>query len=190
DGDVLAVLGGADASFTGREVHRLVGHSSEEGVRRTLNRLVAHGVVLRREAGRAHLYRLNREHLAAPAVEVLASLRLRLLDRLREAIGGWSIPPLAAAVFGSVARGEAGPASDLDVLVVRPANLEPDDPVWEDQLFALGRSATAWTGNVTRLLELGQDELPDAGRVLRDALAEGLFVAGSAHEVKRLTARA
>jgi hypothetical protein len=64
DGDVLTVLAAADEEFSGRRIQRLLGHSSEPGVRKAAERLVEQGVVLRRPAGRAKLYRLNRQHLA------------------------------------------------------------------------------------------------------------------------------
>src|ERR1700722_20195038 len=58
DGDVLAALARADAEFSGRELARHVGYGSTEGIRRAADRLVAQGVVSRRAAGAAHLYRL------------------------------------------------------------------------------------------------------------------------------------
>lgn len=73
--------------MTGREVARLVGRNSHSGVLDVLNRLAEHGLVERQEAGRAFLYKLNRDHLAAPAVEVLANMRSELLSRLRRATG-------------------------------------------------------------------------------------------------------
>ncbi|MBK7624108.1 MAG: hypothetical protein IPJ14_15950 [Kineosporiaceae bacterium] len=66
DGDLLAVLARADHAFTGRQLARLAGASSE-GARQALARLVVQGIVQREPAGAAQMYRLNREHLAAPA---------------------------------------------------------------------------------------------------------------------------
>jgi hypothetical protein len=106
DGDVLAVLAGADDEFSGRRIHRVMGHGSEPGVRKAVERLVDQGVVLRSQAGRANLYRLNRLHLAAAAIESLAAARAELTARLREAIAGWKHPPLCAVLFGSAARAE------------------------------------------------------------------------------------
>ena len=66
DGDVLRVLARADADFTGGDIHRLLDGPSIRGIAKTLNRLTEQGIVNRRLAGRAFLYRLNRDHLAAP----------------------------------------------------------------------------------------------------------------------------
>src|SRR4051812_5097006 len=85
DGDVLVALAGVDAELTGREVHRLANRGSEHGVRKVLDRLVEEGVVTSRRAGSAKLYKLNREHLAAPAIEALAGMHRELLRRMREA---------------------------------------------------------------------------------------------------------
>jgi predicted nucleotidyltransferase len=178
DGDVLTVLAGADEEFSGRRIHRLLGHGSEAGVRKAVERLVDQGVVLRIQAGRAKLYRLNRRHLGAPGIELLAAVRTELIARLREAIAGWQVAPRCAALFGSAARGEAGPGSDLDLLVVRPADIEEEAPPWREQLASLERDATAWTGNDARIVELAEGELVGAERLLEQVLDEGIELAG------------
>ncbi|HWH46063.1 MAG TPA: nucleotidyltransferase domain-containing protein [Thermoleophilaceae bacterium] len=187
EGDVLRVMAGADAEFTGGEVHRLVEHGSRDGVRDALDRLVDQGVVLCRPAGRAHLYRFNREHVAAPWIEGLAGVRQQLLERLRSEIEGWAVQPVAAAVFGSVARGEAGPESDLDVFLVRPASAD-EDTGWDEQVAALAAAVTRWTGNDARPLEFREDELAaGAGDepVLRDVLEHGIEIGGSLRALRR-----
>lgn len=192
DGDVLAVLAGAEAELSGRQVHRLVGHSSEQGVRKTLDRLAEQGIVLSRQAGRANLYQLNRDHLAAPHIERLAALRGELLNRLRQAIAQWELAPAFALLFGSVARGDAGPESDLDLLIVRSSEIDEDALVWREQVGGIQASATAWTGNDTRVLEVGEDELRTGlGKrepVLAAALEDGLEIAGSLRRLRRLVA--
>jgi predicted nucleotidyltransferase len=189
DGDVLAVLARADAQFTGRHVHRLVGHSSERGVRDALERLVRQGVVHSERVGGSKLYHLNRAHLAAEWVIGLANLRAHLLERLESTIASWTVRPAAAVLFGSVARGEADEDSDLDLLVVRPRGTAPDHPQWEDQLADLQYSGTAWTGNDARVLEYGEAEILD-GEVSRDpalveALRDGIPLHGDVRRLKR-----
>src|SRR5271169_7141876 len=96
DGDVLAVLARADTEMTGREIQRLAGHGSHQGVRNAADRLTQQGIVLRRPAGNANLYKLNRDHVAAPWIEGLAGLPEQVLERLRSAIGAWAQPPILA----------------------------------------------------------------------------------------------
>jgi Nucleotidyltransferase domain len=181
DGDVLAVLAGGRGKLTGRQIARMIG-ASQEGVRRSLQRLVRQGIALDERAGAALLFQLNRQHIAAPYIEGLAFLRLELIRRLREKINEWEISPVSAVLFGSVARGDATTDSDLDIAVIRPANTDADEPGWRDQIVDLEAHASALTGNDTRVLEYSQNELKTAGRrepVLRSAAREGIELFGS-----------
>jgi hypothetical protein len=183
DGDVLAVLAQAEASFTGRQVHHVAGRHSERGVRNALHRLCAQGIVVRERVGSADQYRLNRAHLAAPHVEALAGLRTEFLRRLSHELGQWAPPPVFAALFGSAVRRDMQPDSDIDLLIVRDNAVDAGDPVWRDQLDNLARDVTAWTGNDTRVLEFAVGEarsgLAAGDGVLLAARDEGVVVHGS-----------
>jgi nucleotidyltransferase-like protein len=182
DGDVLAVLARAEAAFTGREVHRLAGRYSEAGVRNALTRLVEQGVVLVERVGPSYAYRLNRDHLAATHIIALAGLRAEFLARLRSRLAGWDPPPAFAALFGSAARADMRAGSDIDLFVVRPDGLDPDDEPWAAQRDELVADVTRWTGNDTRPLEYGDTEARRALRrgeaVLQAIKAEGIHLAG------------
>jgi hypothetical protein len=159
DGDVLAVLAGAEGPFSGRQVHVILGRGSETGVRRALERLRRQGIVSARHAGAAWMYQLNRSHLAAPFVEGLANLPRLLVDQLRTELASWERAPFYVAIFGSFARGEAGPDSDIDLFIVRPAGIDEDDAAWRGQIDRALAAARSWTGNDARVLEYGEDEL-------------------------------
>jgi len=181
DGDVLALLAAGHVKLSGREISRRIG-ASQEGVRRVLERLVADGIVLLERAGAAHLYQLNREHLAASAIEHLTGMRTELLDRLRRAIDAWTIAPAAAVLFGSVARGDAKPSSDIDLLVVRPRAVDGDNLEWRRQLTDLVVCTKAMTGNDTRIVEYSYDDARALGRnerVLAAAAHDGIPLSGS-----------
>jgi len=182
DGDVLVVLAGTTKPLTGRQVAHLVRRGSQKAVAVALARLVKHGLVLREEAGPAYLHRLNRDHLAAPAVEALAAMRSELLRRLRERIGQWVVAPSHASLFGSTARADGDTDSDIDLLVVRPEAVGEDDPVWREQLEGLAEAAYTWTGNHASIIELSQDEfaaLPAQRPPILDELrADGVDLAG------------
>jgi predicted nucleotidyltransferase len=160
DSGVLAVLAGTTRPLTGREIARLLSRPSHSGVLDALNRLTEHGLVDREEAGRAFLYTLNREHLAAPAVDVLAHLRNELLKRLRDTIDSWDIVPAHASLFGSVARGEGDTSSDIDLFIVRPRSVGSEDSRWREQLDLLARQVQRWTGNRAGVAEVGQEAIP------------------------------
>lgn len=80
DGDVLAVLASADATFTISQIQRILTTASGEGIRKVVNRLAAQGVVLQDEVGRTHTYRLDAEHLAAEPIRALAGCTRRSSD--------------------------------------------------------------------------------------------------------------
>ena len=188
DGDVLTTLARGEVELSGGELGRQVAHGSVEGVRRAADRLVEQGVVSRRVAGGAHLYSLNRGHLAARYIEALANLRSELIERLRVLIAGWKQPARVVFLFGSVARGEASVSSDLDLLVVRAAGCDPDDEVWRRQLVELQDAATAWTGNDARLVEFNETELAaqPTEALMEDVITDGIELHGSRRVLRRL----
>jgi predicted nucleotidyltransferase len=159
DAHVLTVLARSRASLTGRQIRQLSTTGSLAGIQLTLARLVTTGVVQAEPAGRAIMYRLNREHLLADAILAIAGARTELTQRLRDRITSWPIPCKHASIFGSVARGESGPDSDLDVLVVRDDAVDPNDATWTDQLSTLELDVTAWTGNTLAWFETTADGL-------------------------------
>lgn len=118
DGPVLAVLGRAGHPLTVGEIAQQAARGSEIGIRRSVARLVEQGIVTATQMGRNLVHELNRDHVAAPAAILLADLRLQLWQRLRETLAGWTERPVHAAVFGSAARGDGGPESDIDLLLV------------------------------------------------------------------------
>jgi predicted nucleotidyltransferase len=181
DGRILEVLCGAEAAFTGRQVHALLGHGSAAGVQLGLNRLSHQGIITAEPAGRAILYRLNGSHLAAPYIRGLVDLRRELLGRLRSEFEGWDPPPLAAYLFGSTARRDSADDSDIDICVVRPLDVDADAPAWRNQVDRLSRMVTAWTGNEARVVEFSEDEVRStAGHdpLLASIRGEGIQLAG------------
>jgi predicted nucleotidyltransferase len=159
DTEVLTVLAGTTMPLTGRQITRLTGRTSHGGVLDVLHRLADHGLVDRQEAGRALLFTLNREHLAAPAVDVLAGMRTELFNRIRHAVAAWKIKPVHVSIFGSTARGDGDTASDIDLFVVRPSSVDADDAGWRAQLEDIAGQIQRWTGNHTGIAEASDDEL-------------------------------
>jgi predicted nucleotidyltransferase len=147
EGEAITVLAGTVKPLTGRQIARMARHGSDRGVRLALNRLAKQGLVDVIEARPALLYRLNREHIAGPIAEALAGLRAELVRRMRDEISSWPLKPVHASMFGSAARGDGGPDSDIDLLIVRPGGTDAEDPAWEGQLSHLADKVRAWTGN-------------------------------------------
>lgn len=134
---MLAVLAGTTAPLTGRQIARLAARGTSPSVSAALARLVEQGLVHRQVAGRAYLHILNRDHVAAPAVQALAGLRGELLRRLRDTFAGWEPSPVHASMFGSAARADGDASSDIDLLVIRPKGVDAEDAAWRDQVHAL-----------------------------------------------------
>lgn len=181
DSDVLVVLAGSTRPRTGREVARLAGRS-KTGVQRVLDRLVEHGLVDRQSAGDAFLYTLNHEHLLAPVVGGMADARTRLFKRLREAVANWETQPVHASLFGSAARGDGDAKSDIDLFVVRPSQIDAENPEWRRQLDELATSVRRWTGNHAAISEVSADDLPrlreERPPVVRDVDQDAVELAG------------
>lgn len=98
------------------------------------------------------------------------------------------VPPVYAAIFGSAARGQMLPGSDLDVFVVRPDSAE--EVTWESDLARLARDSTCWTGNDTRALVMTEREVvvgASAGDpLLQSVLRDGLLLAGRPEWLRRV----
>lgn len=159
DGDTLTVLARTAAPLTGRGVASLVRRGSQPRIQAILDRLVSEGLVDAQPAGSSVLYALNREHLLAEPVVAAATARETLLDRMQARIGTWAVPPLHVSLFGSLARATAGTGSDVDLLVVRPDNVEPTGQRWAAQLSELEGLVLRWTGNHLSWFETTRDGL-------------------------------
>jgi predicted nucleotidyltransferase len=116
---VLRALWRAPAPVTGRQVQQLAGVHNLTATK-CLDNLERLGLLQRRAAGRAYLYSLKRSHrlvrhLIDPIFKAEETAPTRFAGELAQTLRGQC---LSALVYGSVARGEAHSASDVDLLVV------------------------------------------------------------------------
>lgn len=171
DTAVLIVLAGSSVPRSGREIARRAGRS-KTGVQHVLERLVDHGIVERLATGNAQLYSLNRDHLLAGAVEQMANAHTELIRRLHNTIGSWETPAVHVSMFGSAARGDGDTHSDIDMLIVRPANLDPESEQWRAQIDLLAEDVRRCTGNNAGIVEISDADLPRLVGEQRPILAE------------------
>jgi predicted nucleotidyltransferase len=161
DGPVLEVLARTTRPLTGREVHRLAGTGSPNGIRLALVRLTEQGVVDAEQRSTAVFYAANRDHLAWAAVETLASLRRNLIQRIRTELASWQPAPIHASLFGSAARGDGDAASDIDLLLVRSDEVGEEDSPWAEQVDELRQHVAIWTGNRCQAFQLDSQRLAE-----------------------------
>ena len=162
DGPVLEVLAGSAVPLSLSEVHRRASRGALSGTRRALQRLVIEGVVLDVPGG----YLLNREHVAADAIEALVTIRARFLSRLHAEVASWSYQADLVGIFGSFARRDGGSRSDIDIVIVGEERC-PDDVL--DELASL---VITWTGNRAQIVAITPSELRAMRSVDEPILAE------------------
>ena len=167
-GSLLTTLARTTRPLSGRELARLSDcpHSTTKAA---LKRFAEHGLVDVQEAGAgsARLYTLNRRHVAANAILILTSLRHLLIEQLRSEIADWPVPPLHASLFGSAARGDGDTGSDVDVFLVRTADVMDEHLPWRRQVERLPGQILGWTGNHAGIVEVSREDV--ARLVLEDA---------------------
>jgi len=154
-GRILAVLAETSAELNLRTLARLSGVSLAQASR-VMPGLVNLGVVTRRDVPPSALFRLVTDHVAARAVLELARARTNVLEELDRRAAALEPPPVTVVVYGSLARGDSRPDSDIDVLVVRPDGMADDGP-WHDQLEGWRRQAVELSGNPVELIVVDRD---------------------------------
>lgn len=147
DAAVLETLAGTEGALSMSGIWRLGAPGSRQGLYPVIDRLVEHGLVIAESTDHMTTYRLNREHLLVPAVLIAVAARRELFARLGIEISHLEPRPLYAAVFGSVARRESRPDSDIDLCVVVPDDVDTSSDVWADQMRDLEDRVFSWTGN-------------------------------------------
>jgi len=147
-----------------------------------LRRLTAAGILRRTQRGRQTFYRADTSSPIYPDLRALLTKTVGLGDALREALAGVKGVRLAF-VYGSVARGEDRPGSDIDVLVVGSAKPR----ALSDALAAAEREI----GREVNIVALTPGEFAERvrrkNRFLSEALAEPKIpLVGGEDEAARL----
>ena len=162
DSAVLEVLAGTESRLSASQIARLSARGTRAGQAAVLDRLVQHGLVLAEKANTGYLFRLNRAHVLTPAVLAAVGARQEILDRLTTATAALDPAPVSVALYGSFVRRQAGPASDLDLLLVLDDSVDWHGDAWHSQLERLEEQVLAWTGNRLEVLHLSTRQLAAA----------------------------
>lgn len=172
-GRVLAVLARSGLPLTGRRVAELAG-SSIERTRQVLRGMAEDGLVGMQRAGQAVLYEVNREHILWPAVRQLVTdadqtvwaLKRRISATIESALDPDDAQEVTAALFGSVARGDSRPDSDVDILLITPDTLTETqvDVLVADTIraveVAIGNDCNVYQTSRARFDELVREDDP------------------------------
>ena len=172
-----------DSSYHVRELARLTGTNAGT-LHKELTRLAEAGLLLREQQGNQVRYRANR---ACPVFPELASLFRKttgLVDVLAEALHPLAGKIIQAFVFGSIARGEEHPGSDIDLcLLGTPGFAEVVHALYPAQQ-SLQRELNPVIVSPTELTR----RLQEGDSFLREILAKPkLFVIGNENDLGKLT---
>jgi len=180
-GRVLEALANTTAELNLRTLARLSGVSKAQ-VSRVLPGLVELGLVERREVPPSSQFLLVRSHVAVRAILELGAVADTMVSEIGRAAGRMVVSPISVILFGSFARDEAGGESDLDVVLVRPADLDDDDERWASAVDRWRAEVHAMSGNAVEVLEVAEQEIAprllSGGPLWRDIRRDGRVVHG------------
>jgi predicted nucleotidyltransferase len=182
-GQILGVLAETTAQLNLTTLSRLAGVSLAQASR-VLPELVHLGLVERVEAPPSALFRLMDESLAGRLVRSMTELRLAALGAIGDFSALQKSRPELVIAFGSFARGQADADSDLDIVIVRPADVEDSDSAWAESIVSLSQDIARALGNPVNILEVGANDLErrlmSRSEVWRSIRSEGVVVYGDA----------
>ena len=112
-----------DESFHVREIARLTG-ADAGNAHRALRKLEQAGLVKAERIGNQRRYQANPENPIFTELQGIVRKTMGLADVLRDALMPLAARIEQAFVFGSIARSEQGPRSDVDLMVVGDVSYE------------------------------------------------------------------
>jgi len=179
----LRVLARADTGFSGRQVHTLAGVGSTSSVHRALTGLVRIGVVTAEPSPPSIMYRINRQHVLWPVIELGLAARTRVFEGIRDFCKE-QLPKtlgLTVMVYGSVARRDSTLDSDIDLFVVYPDGIDED--ARSDISYQIANYLQRTTGSEAQLYAVERTELSqriaENDPLVAKVLADGILVYGA-----------
>jgi len=187
-GRVIAALLGTSGDLNLRTIARVAGVSVAQASR-VLPGLVDLGMIERREVPPSSLFRIVPEHVATRALVALADSRAVVLAEMGRAAAKIRPAPISVIAFGSFARGDGEPDSDIDVIMLRPTGVDADDDGWSQAIERWRTVVSRVAGNTVEILDVDADavaaKLSGRSELWRDVHRDGQVVFG-----KRLDALA
>ncbi len=168
-GVVLAVLLRTGEPLTGRQIHRMVSDEhSLWSVQEALKALTGLGLVTSRTVGRAGIHQVNEAHASIAPLRAL----LDPMAALRAAVSEVVDPDVdAVLLFGSIARGEATEASDVDLAVIAAAGWSGRVELEDVVRARLGNDCDVLVFTPSEFAESARAGEPVVAEIVRDGLA-------------------
>lgn len=151
-------------------------------VQSELKKLLGLQLVTSRRSGNRLYYRANREHVLYPEIHSLVLKTSGLCDYLRESLclrGDITM----AFVFGSIASGNEGAASDIDLMVIGTIGLRALSGVLADFRSIIGREVNPHVFTTEEFVRRKREGEHFISTVLSSSK---LFVKGAEHELAEM----
>jgi predicted nucleotidyltransferase len=166
-----------ERGFTGRELAKLC-NSSPSQTNAALESLRDSGVAFREIAGRAHVWRLAPEHVLRDVFVQMFRSEANSLELLTAEVETLlkPLPVKRAFLFGSVARGEGRPTSDIDLLVFVGSRAEKE--AVENALSRASPRFSLRFGNPlsSLVLDSSASRPPASPQLIRTAVSDGIEI--------------
>ena len=183
---VMRALQDTTVGFTGNQVAREA-RMHPRSAFKALGALEVLGLIHRRRGGRDHLFTLNRDHVllvegVIPVLEAESQMLERLQATLRQLL---SRKLVACIIFGSVARREENPESDVDLCCI--VRSERERTRVQDALDANAAQLFLRFGAKIAPIFFTEVEFLGNGRtpLVKEILADGIVVAGKLPRVAK-----
>jgi len=167
--------------FTGRELAREVGFSPAR-VHRILQDFTDENLVTMRRSGRSYLFRLNEKSFLAGKLKYIFGKAFSPLEGVRSIVSSkLALPEVVSIVlFGSIARGEEKPTSDIDLCIVAKDGVDKD--VVRGKALELNHLTTELFGNMISPVVFVVSEFRDGFKkeqaVVHEVLRDGILFYG------------
>ncbi len=176
---VLRALLDTTSGCTGNEVGRISGMQPRSALK-ALTSLEQLGIVRRQRGGRDHIFTLNRDHfLVRDAILSLYHSERQFPEVLFTMLAaGLKSPVVSAVVFGSVAKREESPLSDLDLCCI--VKTEKQKNAVREKLDGEAGSLNRKFGVRVSLLLFTVEELraKSKSRLVKDIVDHGRLIVG------------
>jgi hypothetical protein len=172
-GAVLSALLRTGAPLTGRQVHAMISDEhSLWSVQKALAALARLGIVGTQPIGRAVVHTINERHAAVGHLRALADPIAMLTAVIVGEVGS---EVESVILFGSLARGEAGEGSDIDLAVIAGSGWDGRTNLEDAVLIGVGNRCDVLVFTPTQFQRLVRSGEP----VVSDILREGVALVGS-----------